>query len=89
VSGIRRSAHQRRGHAGLLVLPQRKADTLELLSTLAPETAEPVAEAPPADAKAPAPAPSKSTSKPAAKKSAPRKKVDCNKFRGIFKKQCW
>jgi len=72
-------------------LPQRKADTLELLSALAPEDVV-AEEAAAAEAKAPAPAKSTST-KPAAKKSSSKKptpkKVDCNKFRGIFKKQCW
>jgi serine/threonine protein kinase len=70
-------------------LPQRKADTLELLSALAPEAEVPADEAAAAEAakadaaKAPAPA------KKAAPKKSTRKKVDCNKFRGIFKKQCW
>jgi hypothetical protein len=78
-------------------LPQRKADTLELLSALAPEVegaapaegGAPADGKAPADAKAPAPAASKSTKPDAKPKAAPKKKVDCNKFRGIFKKQCW
>jgi hypothetical protein len=72
-------------------LPQRKADTLELLSALAPEPEEGAEGEAPADGKAPANRPSKSTSTkkaPTKQKPSP-KKVDCNKFRGIFKKQCW
>jgi serine/threonine protein kinase len=75
-------------------LPQRKADTLELLSALAPEGTEvPTDDATTPDGKPngkpDAKAPPAASKKPVAKKSAPRKKVDCNKFRGIFKKQCW
>ncbi len=76
-------------------LPQRKADTLELLSALAPEAPAPpesVALDAKVDAKAdPKAQPSASKGgKPESKpKAAPKKKVDCNKFRGIFKKQCW
>ncbi|HET6581799.1 MAG TPA: serine/threonine-protein kinase, partial [Nannocystaceae bacterium] len=73
-------------------LPQRRADTLELLSALAPEGADAPADEPKVPAgkggtasAAKKPAPKHKTT---TKKASPRK-VDCNKFRGIFKKQCW